>query len=381
MATARLRAIPRPVSVIAIAVIVAACVTPSSPSEGAATSASAVPPPSASDASTPTGPTATSSPASPADAFEEIPSTEGALNAIWAADGTIVVGGFVGPVFTSTILVFDGRSWSVAEVPVAPGQVTGIAKLGDKWIAVGNGLPDVRSGFIWDSVDGRTWRLVQTMENAALYDVTATDTAVLAAGARLDAEMNATASAWSSTDGTTWEQATVEGSAGASMGSIATTPGGFAATGDRPLGAARPFWTATTAASWAALENDLNDQLLPSDIVAWGEQYALVGASGKSGDQHPFVAFSTDGRAWKRTNFSTNEGYASAVTVANEQLVVAGIDADRLTLWSLSDGVWTTNTYEPSGASISALTRDSDLGLVAVGARDGRHAVWLFGGQ
>ena len=140
-------------------------------------------------------------------------------------------------------------------------------------------------------------------------------------------------------------------------GSVTTTPGGFAATGDRPLGVARPFWSASAATTWAAEENDLNDQLLPIDLVPAGAiSLAVVGASGKSGDQHPFVALSNDGRHWARTNLSADEGYASAVAVANERLVVAGVDFDRLTLWSLRDGDWLADRYDQSGASISALS-------------------------
>ena len=105
----------------------------------------------------------------------------------------------------------------------------------------------------------------------------------------------------------------------------------------------------------------------------------LVGASGKSGDQHPFVALSTDGNAWQQTNFSeVDEGYASAAAIANGRLVVAGVDADRLTLWTLRDSTWDADTYDPSGASISALAWDADPGLLGVGSRDGRQAVWLF---
>jgi hypothetical protein len=365
---------------IGIAVIGSACSTPASPTDGSvAPSTTGVLLPSASGAPPGTRPSTASSPASPADAFLDLPASEGVLNAISISDGTIVAGGFAGPIFSATILTFDGGSWSAAEVPDEPGQVTGIAKLADRWIAVGNGQPDNRNGFIWESADGRVWHTQQTMKDAAFYDVIAGDGVVVAAGADLDAEMNAAAAAWSSTDGVTWERATVAGSDGASMGSIATTPEGFVATGDRPLGGPRPLWVATNATPWEALKHDLNDQLLPTDIVAWRKQYALVGASGKSGDQHPFVAISSDGQAWKRTNLSEAEGYASAVAVASEQLVVAGVDADRLTVWSLSDSVWEAETYEPSGASISALMWDSGLGLMAVGARDGRHAVWLFG--
>ena len=243
---------------------------------------------------------------------------------------------------------------------------------------MGNTLPDTRNGFIWDSADGRVWRLVQTIEDAALYDVIAGDGVVVAVGARLNDEMVATASAWSSPDGMTWTRAEVADSARTAMGSVTTTPGGFAAIGDRPLGVPRPFWTATTATRWNALKNDLSDQLLPIDLVQSGDQLAMVGASGKSGDQHPFVALSSDGRDSETTNFSTNEGYASAVTVANGRLVVAGVDGDRLTLWSLIGDQWQAVPHEPGGASISALTWDADWGLVGVGVRDGQPAVWVF---
>ena len=377
----------RSVYAVVMAMVIGGCATSSSsnggiaatPSDAAGTPASPNVP-SVSGAPSPvvsSGPTA--SPTSPADAVAAVPLAEGALNAIWIGDGLVVVGGFTGPGFSSTILVFDGGSWSVADVPDAPGQVTGIARLGDRWIAVGNGLPDIRNGFIWDSTDGLVWRTVQTIEDAALYDVIAGDGEIVAVGARLDAEMNASASAWSSSDGTTWNQAKVADSAKTSMGSVTTTPRGFAAIGDRPLGVARPFWSATAATTWAALENDLGDQLLPVDLVQWGDRLAVVGASGKSGDQHPFVALSADGKEWDQTNLSTDEGYASAVAVAAERLVVAGVDADRLTLWSLRDGDWQANTYEQSGASISALTWDDGWGLVGVGARDGQLAVWAFG--
>ena len=195
------------------------------------------------------------------------------LNAVSVGDDLVVAGGFAGALFQSTILTFDGNAWAVATTPEAPGQVTGIARLGDRWIAVGNGLPDIREGFIWDSADGRTWGVVQTIEDAALYDVAIGEGVVVAVGALLDDEMEATAAAWSSTDGTTWEPADVEAADGTSIAPVTMTPDGFAATGDRPLGQPRPFWSATAASSWTAEENDLDDQLLPVDLVPWNEAW------------------------------------------------------------------------------------------------------------
>ena len=165
------------------------------------------------------------SPASLEDGFLDLPASEGVLNALSISDGTIVAGGFAGPVFTSTILTFDGTSWAVADVPDTPGQVAGVARIGDRWVAVGNGLPDNPVGFIWESADGLAWQPQQTIRDAALYDVIAGDGAIVAVGAVLDPEMNATAAAWSSADGATWERAAVAGSEGASMGSVAHDAG------------------------------------------------------------------------------------------------------------------------------------------------------------
>ncbi len=365
----------------AIAVIVFGCGIPAgsapSPSTGNPTSAS--PGASGSGSESPETSTDPSVPPEPAPGdIEGVPSGEGVLNAVWIGDDLVVTGGFAGPMFRSTILSFDGNAWSVAVTPEAPGQVTGIARLGGQWIAVGNGLPDIRDGFIWESADGRTWSVVQTIDDAALYDVVVGGGVVVAVGALLDDEMHPTAAAWTSTDGTSWEPADVGAADGTSIAPVTTTPDGFAATGDRPLGQPRPFWSAT-ATSWSAQANDLSDQLLPVDLVPWDGGLALVGASGKSGDQHPFVALSDDGKRWEQTNLSTDEGYASAVAVANERLVVAGIDADRLTLWTLRDGAWDAETLEAEGASISALTWNAERGLIAVGARVGHHAVWSLG--
>ena len=382
------------VAALALTMLVAGCITPSDPRlddsdvDGwwSDTASSAVPPGSGPTAEpqgvpTPTAGDTDATPAPPAAwTVEAVPAAEGVLNAIWIGDGNVIVGGFHGPTFSAAMLVFDGTSWSVGDVPTAPGQVTGIAQIGKRLIAVGNELPEHRNGFIWESVDGRTWQTVRTIENAALYGVASGNGVIVATGARLDAEMNATAAAWTSTDGTAWKRAEVADGGGAAMGSVIATEQGFAATGHRPFGEDRPIWAATTATSWTTRSNDLSGQLLLTDIVKWSDRLAVVGAVGKSGDQHPIVATSPDGRHWMTTRLSTAEGYASAVIVTDRQLTVAGMDADRLTLWSLRNDSWHSDTIEESGSSISALVWDPERGLIAVGARDGRHAVWALGG-
>ena len=344
-----------------------AAIAPSPPTGSPTTSQAPVP--SSSD-----GPSASPAP----NDIEAVGATEGTLNTLWIEGDLVVAGGFSGPAFASTILVFGDDGWSVAQTPAAPGQVTAITAFDGRLIAVGNGLPDVLDGFIWDSTDGRIWNEVATFKGASIHDVIATDSRVVAVGASLDAETNATATAWSSADGTIWRADDIPEGARTAMGAIADRPDGFAAIGDRPLGQPRPFWTTPTEPGWASVENDLDDQLLPIDLVAWDGRYAIVGGSGRSGDQHPFVALSDDGRSWGQTNLSTDEGYASAVVVGSDGLVIAGVDADRLTVWRESGEAWEAKTIEPMGASISAMLVDAERGLIAVGSRDGQHAIWAI---
>jgi hypothetical protein len=377
------------VVVVLIAVLLGACTAaPGSPSATVPAGPSDPVDPSASTQTSdaPTGsPEASASPsptsaADPFAGFASIAPAEGVLNAIVVGDGTVVVGGFLGPRFAPSIHVLADGTWMSASIPDGSGQVTGIAAFGDRLLAVGNALPDARTGFVWESSDGRAWRLVETLEAASLHDIAVSDGIAVAVGARLDAEMNATATAWRSTDGTSWQRASVSGAGTASMRSTAATATGFAATGHRRLGEPRPFWTTTDGQRWAAVDNDLGDQLLPTDLVARVDELVMVGASGRSGEQHPFVATSSDGARWRRTNLSGAEGYASAAAVVEDRLVVAGVDADRHTHWSEADGGWQATTYEASGAAVSALWWDPAAGLLGVGSRDRLQATWAFEG-
>jgi hypothetical protein len=115
-------------------------------------------------------------------------------NTLVVAPDAIVVGGFEGPSFVASIQVFVDGAWSSAEVPPSSGQVTGMIGFGDGLIAVGNTLPDACTGFIWRSADGREWHHVHTIDDAALHDVIVGDGTIVAVGARLDGDMDATAS-------------------------------------------------------------------------------------------------------------------------------------------------------------------------------------------
>jgi hypothetical protein len=323
----------------------------------------------------PSAPPASAAPGS----LDELPTAEGTLNDVLIAEDSVLVGGFVGPRFEPTILVFDG-SWSTAEVPGTKGQVMALARLGGQFIAVGNELPDARNGFIWTSADGRIWTEAASISDAALYDVVATHDVAVAVGAHLDPEMRSMAAIWTSSDAQAWAEGTVAGAEQSSMGTATVWPEGFAASGNGPNGQTQPAWTAADPAAWTALTTDLEPPRLVIDIRDWDGGLAIAGASDKSGDQHPFVAMSADGKTWTQTMLSADEGYLSALAVAGETLVAAGVDADRLTLWTLAGETWQPATIEPEGASITAMDWTPDLGLLGVGSKAGNLALWRLGG-
>ena len=375
----RLRAHARILVAAILATSLVGCAARATPSAQPTGSASAL----ESQTLGPSASAPSSAPATPAPTGDivDIPLAEGTLNDVLLGDGLVVAGGgFFGELPEPAIVYFENGGWTAAEVPGTHGQVMGLARLGGQWIAVGNELPDERNGFIWTSADGREWIEALSIPDAALYDVVATHDVAVAVGAHHDEEMNATAAAWSSSDGQSWAEGAVDGAEGSAMRSATVWSGGFAASGEGPNGQTQPIWTAVDPADWGSVTTNLEPPRIVVDIVDWDGGLAAVGASDKSGDQHPFVALSADGAAWTQTILSPDEeGYGSAMAVAGETLVSAGVDADRLTLWTLAADVWQPQTIEPEGATINSMAWTPDEGLVGVGSKGGNLALWRLG--
>ncbi|HET9346925.1 MAG TPA: hypothetical protein VFO05_14630 [Candidatus Limnocylindrales bacterium] len=367
-----------------LAIGLAGCSTAATPSVEPGGSAPVSP---SSSAEGPTPGSTSNSPSAPppsasAGDLADLPTVEGTLNDVLIGDGIVVTAGFSGPRGAPSILVYEDGAWSTAVVPGTRGQVMGLAQLGGQLIAVGNELPDARTGFIWTSEDGRSWTEATSIDDAALYEVVATHDVAVAVGAHLDEEMASVAASWTSSDGEAWSEGVVEGADGSSIRSVTVWSGGFAASGEGPNEATQPIWTAVDPAEWTSLTTDLEPPRIVIEIVDWAGGLAAAGASDKSGNQHPFVALSGDGAAWTQTMLSPDEeGYASSIALAGETLVAAGVDADRLTLWTLAGDAWQPQTIEPEGATISAMAWTPDLGLVGVGSKGGNQALWRLGGD
>jgi hypothetical protein len=372
----------RNVAVLAsITILIAGCVpgAASSPSLPSATASESVAPSATASATLSATPTASATALAPGK-LAAPPDAEGNLNDVIIDDQRVIVaGGYTGATARPAILVFEDDAWTAAQLPEARGQVMALAQLGGRYIAVGNELPDARLGFIWESRDGRTWTRAAPALVGALYDVVATHDVAVAVGARLDEEMNSTATVLTSGDQGGWKEGKVANAAGFSMRAVSIWPQGFAAVGDGPHTVARPLWTAVDPQNWTFVKTNLAKQRLVLDVEGDPSGgLAVVGATDKSGNQHPFVAVSQDGRVWKETVFNArDEGYASSLTLRLDSLVAAGLDADRLTLWQRTASRWQARSIESGGAAIGAITWSQGLGLIAVGTKNGRHAIWL----
>jgi hypothetical protein len=311
----------------------------------------------------------------------DLPDADGSLTAIDIHAGTIIVAGQSdgAPVVLRSK---DGR-WSPATTPRVDGQLSGLARLDDgRVIAIGFDLDvDGSTGYIWVSQDdGVTWSPVLEIDGGAAYDVIVGGGTIVVAGDAGNPETaNPKAAIWTSSDAATWRRARLDLADSASLRASTAWSGGFAAVGARLPGTTRdsaPLWLASTPSDWAATVSDLSPKLATTQVWSIGDRLAVGGGTNRPGEQYPFVATSADGRDWTHYQLSDAEGYVSAMTDARGTLVAAGVSADRLLVWPDSVAATGTIELEASGASVADISWDAALGLVAVGSRDGRIALW-----
>lgn len=386
----------RPAAVSAV-VLLAACVASGQPTSPP----SSFPSPAPSSSAGPTGPFVGSvppttgpssspitsgSPSQPSTnpapwvTIDALPDIAGNLASVTIHAGGLLVGGRVGE--APGILSFDGSDWSAADVPSTGGQVTGIAGRDDGgFVAVGYDFDvDGSNGFIWASDDGATWRSVLAIAGGAAYSVAVDGRTIVVAGDAINPEASTpTAAVWTSTDMATWRRATIDLAGRASIRAVSSRPDGFAAVGVRLPGTTRdsaPLWLAPEPRTWVSTASDLGPKLATTDLERAGDQLVVGGGTNRPGEQKPFVATSRDGRDWTLYQLSDDEGYVSALTIADGSIVAGGVSADRLLLWHDPDGDRQVIELEATGAAVDDLAWDPALGLVAVGARDGRIALW-----
>ena len=275
-------------------------------------------------------------------------------------------------------------------------SLAAVAAAGSTYVAVGIEFPPPRAA-AWFSGDGTVWHRsagLEAPDGSLLAAVGAWPRGFVSVGG-----VGADAAAWTSTDGRTWQQGTVqtpETSGTVRMDAVVSGPaglvaGGGASAGSRQIGALA--WTSTDGIHWTAAINAPSFAGGTIAGLAAGRSRIVAVGSVVSADGAVSGAtwWSPDGRTWSPGSAapSFNGAQLLAVTAGGPGFVAVGT-ADggaRAAAWWSVDGI----NWSPAGGgpgftnfgqriSMTAVTNGGP-GLVAAGSRDsagnGSAAAWV----
>jgi hypothetical protein len=214
---------------------------------------------------------------------------------------------------------------------------------------------------------------------------------------------NATAVAWTSAYGQTWQRSVLGGqAAGAIPGDVAAGAGGIAVVGFEPV--EEPvdtphavFWTSADGRSWQrSAEAHSTDSATPESVAAWGAGFVAAGtaySTSADGRQsaHVVIWRSSDGTGWQRgadDPVLADAGATQILAGPSGLLLVgqsAGDDpaATHVEMWSSGDsGTWHPLTRDPTvfpdGQAVREVTT-TPAGFLAFGSdirRAGSSVLW-----
>ncbi len=323
----------------------------------------------------------------------------------------------------------DGRSWTrVSEEQLGPGRMRDVAVGGPGLVAVGRGT-DSRAP-VWTSTDGLTWTRIPydpIFRRASLTAVTAGGPGLVAVGYTFWASSEDGPQAWYSSDGATWELASVppmppgvavyEGQANAWMQDVAAVGDRLVAVGQIGIGHYNKdgtgrvrydlaIWTSTDGMRWTEvpLDPDVFPRIStvsslaagPDGLVAVGTYRDVVGGGLL---EEPGVWISTDGLDWRRVRpeqdafvsrwpsgvnaqgsdvdlamLAVTAGSGGYVAVGGDGVCPGGVcPSAEAAVWTSSDGEsW---TRVPTGPVFQMSSDDSEqkgwvlAGVIAWGSR------------
>ena len=278
----------------------------------------------------------------------------------------------------------DGLSWH----PIAPTEVDGVA-----WgqTAAGPGFVAVGREGVWRSTDGLSWDLVHSLGGRNWFSSVAAGGPGMVAVGRPN-------KAWYSSDGLTWEAATVPpvpanvypGDDGRTpqvyMKSVAAGADRLVATGEMTFNDMRngpAIWVSSDGTSWRDVPID--GDVFPRgcsiyDVAGGPDGFVGVGRC-DAGSSETLVWRSPDGVHWERVGRDAFDGEAPGRVAASPTgWVAVGGDA----LWTSVDGAtWTRVPTGPTfrGAGAGDVTAWGSRFVVLGSTDDGQNVVWISGPQ
>ncbi len=272
----------------------------------------------------------------------------------------------------------DGLSWHPISSAEVDGEVWALAAAGPGFVAVGYQN-------VWTSNDGVSWDRVQSHPDSHWFQsVTAGGPGVVAAGRPNKA--------WYSSDGLTWEAATVPpvpanvypgddgGTPQVYMTSVAAGADRLVATGWMMFnnnGEGPAIWVSSDGMSWRDVPID--GDVFPRscdiyDVAGTPDGFVATGMCGSGSDENR-VWRSPDGELWERVGEDAFDGETpSHVAAGPTGWVAVGGDA----LWTSVDGeAWTRVPTGPTfqGAEANDVTAWGSRFVVVGSTDDGRNVV------
>ena len=173
---------------------------------------------------------------------------------------------------------------------------------------------------LFTTTDGTTWQQASASDaelfnNAAISDVITSDSGLIAVGASPWGEFVPTAAVWTSADSIDWQLVTPrgEGFEDAYMYTIAETDTGYVALGGSPSGTnLMAVWTSPNGIDWTRQPPPLGDTVAEFGFM---EAYAVTRVdsrfyaagldfdAGRAFESLPAMWVSSDGTTWQRQNF------------------------------------------------------------------------------
>ncbi len=290
----------------------------------------------------------------------------------------------------------DGSTWTEATVgDAAGGNIASIQKVGDTYVALGTrylGGMDLRGG-VWTSRDGTRWALVAMFPGQVANAVVERDGRLLGVGTGYPYA----GEPWGFTvwelDGVGhWEDGrVVQTPQGYFIRSVIPTSGGYLAFGmNNPMGINAVVATSTDGLRWRVMpeQASLSGSTLLS-VVERDRGFLAVGHVFGSGAFTPAVWHSADALNWERIEDPGGPipGQPVRAAVGDGRLLLRGYvvdgEANRTTSWESLDGVhWTTlaagsDLPDLAGAEVSdpVAVAGRRLVVASLGATDAVRSV------
>lgn len=298
--------------------------------------------------------------------------------------GVVAIGYSARPAFDSAVWFSpDGTSWERLAAPLGTAgravlRPQAVAWTGDRFVIVGEdrtGGPTDATDFatararaaVWTSTDGRSWSRVEdgaaldvggfidTSEDpgsGGMADVVAGPDGLIAVGSTCTTSpAGCRPAAWTSTDGSTWQRASLPADITGWLGSIAVSRNGYVAVGgggcsgsraDRPAGCPALVLTSSDGRSWLQQSSPQPGDL--REIATIGDRLYATAPDG------PVLLWaSADGTTWSAATLVGGPGNTGDSIVVEQHLAAT---SDRAVIVGQDPVTFDTAAWYSQGASL-----------------------------